>query len=870
MDEQDSIDHYQNKEDTLKTGDNFQRRISSETASSVQLSTSDFNHGALLSPLEMIKGKVLGMRISRRDGSPGSYSRLNIRGATNLSGFSTPLYVIDGVPIDPKYYTDTHNPLLFLNSEDIRQINVLKDVAATTQYGSRGASGVIVITTKSPSVDSSIHVRYQGELGFGTNPSTVPVVDGPAYRDLIQEKYPDNEQALNALGDANTDWQDALFRRSFHHNHHIGFSGNIASLSMPFRASIGYDNNEGTLKHTSLERTGGSVRLRPSYLDNHLEMDINVKGVKMDRQRATRDYTNTVEALQNALLFNPTQPIHTSGGEYYSYSEGSESDYPTPQNPLAQLDRINNTLSEDYLFTSLGLRYQMHFFPKISLNLHYGGMDYDQSEKVGIPPELFSPSNGVVYDKDNSISLTDRVWRGSLNYSEYFKEIHSSIDLKTGYSNQENRREQHAIIRHIDNGNNEEIVSDQNSIVEQTRTSLFGMLDFDYKNRYFLSLAYTREGSSRFAEDNKYQSYPGASFAWRADREPFFRNTDFFDKLKVRLGYGKSGRINLNPYGGEGALSRNLRMPVTTSLNAGIEFSMAESRVYGTIDWYSRETANMLVRLPVWLGNETYYRWSNSGGITNKGFEFSLNGLPVKTKDIHWHMGINLTTHNTTIESIVNGNNDYSKVTGAIIGGVGQNVMLQTTDHPVRMFYLYEQVYSSDGTPIEGLYDDNDDNGVINEDDKQLYKNASPDFTIGFYTDFKYRKFNLSLTGRIWSGNYLYNNVASNHSAYSKLYHENGYLRNIATGYTHFDQRQLLSDYYLEDASFLKLDRITLSYDLKGLYNEKFDLKVYASIRNVFTVTDYNGLDPEIPSGVDYLRYPVPRVFRLGVTADFN
>ncbi|MCF8307448.1 MAG: SusC/RagA family TonB-linked outer membrane protein [Bacteroidales bacterium] len=811
-----------------------------KSPSAVTLTKKDFNKGTFVSVMDLLQARVPGLSLSRINGYPGSDYNFNIRGASTTSGLNLPLFVIDGAVYDEENFYTENNALLYLNSNDIESITVLKDGADVTRYGSRGANGVILINTKKPSQNESFQLSYKGEMSLNTNPSSIPVMGANKFESLVRERYPNNDTVLNLLGNTNTPWQDKIFRQGIGHKHYLGVSGHLKSISLPFRASIGFDDQQGTLNTTNLSRTTASLRFTPSFFDNHLKTDINMRGLYMDSHNPLQYHYGSprnVNSLQHALMFNPTQPV------YSEYDRNSNAYFvDLPRNPK-RFNEVTAEIKQGHrAYFNLGLNYQIHSIPELTANVQYSYMD----RKTQRIDRRWSSnhSQNMSLSKDTT-QQSDQFFRGSLTYSESFAAINSDINFKAGYENQIITNHQYSFLPELEDE-------------EYTYSSVFAQLNYDLKNRYFLQMAFSRDWNSVFYGTESYANYPGGSLSWRMDREPFFNSDGLINQFKLYASYGASGRLATNflfMYDNDA----NKGYPKTSSLSAGLTFSMLSNRIAGSFNWYQRETDRFANYLTVI--NRT---------VINKGVELNLNGYPLRQKDLQWHAGINLTANTNKIESLKNESRSETSLTyGAIKGGgLNADVLILNPGHAIDSYYLYEQKYDNNGEPIEGEYVDQNGDGVINIEDRHISQNVSPDLVLGFYSDFNYKDFEFSFAGRIWSGNHVYNNVGSYHSSYTNLYHEDGYLQNLTANYQHFDQRQVFSNHYLEDASFLKIDRLTIGYDLKNLYTGKMNLKIYGSIQNVFTITDYKGLDPEVPSGVDYLQYPRPRVFRVGVKAD--
>ncbi|MBN2612700.1 MAG: TonB-dependent receptor, partial [Bacteroidales bacterium] len=864
------------------------------TGSVAVVSSDDFNKGAIVTPQQLMVGKSAGVVITTGNGAPGSGSTIRIRGGSSMSASNDPLIVIDGVPLDNNSTSGLSNPLSMVNPNDIESMTVLKDASATAIYGSRASNGVILITTKKGL--SKFKVAYSGNMSVNTVPDKLDVLSGNEFRSLITDLYGSSSVAASRLGTANTDWQKEIYRTSISTDHNLSVSGTYKTL--PYRASFGYTNDNGILKTSNFNRTTLAVGVNPSMFDDHLKVNMNVKGM----------YTNTrfanEGAVGSALTFDPTQPVNdaaSSNGYYYWKDNDLNPIKIATSNPVAQLELTEDIANVLRSVGNVQLDYKFHFLPDLHANLNMG-YDYSESDgTVDVPEDAswtYDPANGGgikrIYDQKRKNSLFDFY----LNYVKDLESFSSRVDFTAGYSWQHFWREGSTYETNIA----ETVVNtDQPYETESYLVSFFGRLNYTLLDKYLLTFTLRDDGSSRFAEENRWGLFPSVALAWKINSESFLTNSNLISDLKLRLGYGVTGQQDVTtgdfPYLAQYTLSddyarymfgsvlyntyrpegydKNIKWEETTTYNVGLDFGFLKNRITGTIDVYSRETEDLINTIPVPAGsNLTNKITTNVGNLINKGVEFSINGKVISTSDLSWELAYNIGYNENKITKLTQTDDpSYQGVaTGGISGGVGSNIQIHSVDYPVFSYYVYQQVYDNNGDPIEGLYVDREPDGVLNSSDLYRYKKPAADVLMGISSSLNYKNWDFSFSGRFSFGNYIYNNVASTRGTYLDAYNPGlNYTSNVLASSkdTKFSSAQYFSDYYVENGSFFRMDNISLGYRFTNLMQNKINLRVGAVVQNAFVITKYSGLDPEIFGGIDNNIYPRPRIFMLGVNVEF-
>ncbi len=866
------------------------------TGSVQAVSTDDFNRGAITSPQELVSGKIAGVQITNGGGAPGEGATIRIRGGSSLSASNDPLFVIDGVPVDNDGISGMRNPLSTIHPTDIETFTVLKDASATAIYGSRASNGVIIITTKTGKKGRPLKINYNGFVSVANKTETVDVLSADQFGDLFRKRYASNENAKALLGDAQTEWQDEIYQTAITHDHNLSVTGN--AYSVPFRVSVGYSDEEGILLTDGLSRLTAAIALTPSLLDDHLKINVNLKGMMIENTFADQG------AIGGAVGFDPTQPVKDGNAKYAGYftwtqPNGDPVDI-APINPVARL-MLNDDQSS--VLRSLGnvqFDYRFHFLKDLRANLNLG-YDISNSDGTTIRPEThpgdFDAARGGgrnnVYTQDKLNTLLDFY----LNYVKNFESIHSRVDAMAGYSWQHFWRAGTFLEQ---NYKKSYTYQDTDYETENYLVSFFGRLNYIFLDRFMATATLRYDGSSRFSPDTRWGLFPSYALAWRIKEEGFLKDSDAISELKLRLGYGVTGQQNITsndyPYLARYSMGdpnaqylfgntwyptlraegydANIKWEETVTYNIGLDYGFLKDRITGTLDLYKRVTNDLINFIPVPAGtNLSNYLLTNVGNLENRGVEFSVNAIPVKTTDFTWDLGLNASYNKNEITKLTatDDPNYLGVETGGISGGVGNNIQIHSVGFPANSFFVYEQVYNSLGRPIENVFVDRSKDGIISEDDLYRYKKAAPDVILGVTTKMTWKNWDFYASGRSYIGNYMYNNVWSGGATYNNLYNSAGFTNNLNYNVyaTSFENPRYFSDYYVTNASFFKIDNMALGYTFTNFLKEKLNVRLYGTLQNVATFTRYEGLDPEISSGIDNNLYPRPRTYVFGVNIDF-
>ena len=866
---------------------------SDATGSLIAVSTKDFNKGAITSPQDLLMGKSAGVVITNSGGAPGSGATIRVRGGSSLNASNDPLIIIDGVPIDNNNVSGSSNFLSFINPNDIETFTVLKDASATAIYGSRASNGVIIITTKKGRAGSKLSVTYDGSTSVSSAIRYMDVYSGDQLRSIaFQHQNLYGADSYAKLGSENTNWQKEIYRTAISQDHNLSISG--AYKNLPYRASVGYTDQNGILKNTDMQRVTGSISLDPTFLNNDLKISINAKGM------TTNNNFGDAGAIGSAVNMDPTQPVkdgnvNTAG--YYQWSTYGAN--LGTANPVEQLLRADNKSDVKRVIGNIQANYRIPFVENLYANLNLA-TDYTESvghnnRPLSSPSVLTAPLSGRLndYNGKNYNNLLDFY----LNYSKSLPSVNSKIDATAGYSWQHFRREGENYTRGIEDATHPYQKSDSSSfITENYLVSFFGRVNYTYAEKYLLTLTVREDGSSRFAEGNQWGLFPSAAFAWKIKQESFLHDIKPVSDLKLRLGWGITGQQDIGndypaqpryitssegsyyPVGGSflptlrpSAYDPDIKWEETTTLNLGLDFGFLKDRITGAFDLYKRVTNDLLNTVTIPSGsNFSNTLLTNVGSLENRGIELSLNLVPISKKDMSLTLGFNLTYNKNKITKLLM--SDDPNYIGILYGDAftGQKQVTRV-GYPAYSYFMNKQVYDSNGNPIEGLYVDLSGKGGSingNNSDQYIFHNPAPDYLIGFSARFDYKNFDLSASTRSNIGNYVYNQVSSG-SSYDQMY-QIGYWKNFPTYLTEnrFVKRQFTSDYFVENASFFKLDNLSAGYRFENIAG-KLGARVSLTAQNLITVTKYSGIDPEVNGGIDNNFYPRPRTFMLGISLTY-
>ena len=901
------------------------------TGSVVAVKADELNRGAIVSTQDMMQGKVPGLQVIPGDGGPNSGSTIRIRGISSLNASQNPLIVIDGVPVADNAGAGMANPLSMVNPNDIESFTVLKDASAAAIYGSRASNGVIIISTKKGK-GNKMNVSYNGSFGVSHNYKEMPVMTADEFRTYLTSTYaegtPQGDAFRALLGDANTNWQDLVFRTGFSHDHNVSLYGNYEE-KLPYRASLGYTGQWGTLETSKYDRATVDLSLSPKFFKDHLTVSLNAKGVYNHQTYADSG------AIGGAAFMNPTQDPYfrnedgsidyTTANGYWNYGTGRGSNF-SPNtlagaSPLSLLyDRVNYV----DVFRTLGnftVDYKVHGLEALRFNLNLG-LDWSKSNGYdGVNPGSFQAYKDTTILKDEAGNVTNnaRGWgQYSKNYAVRRNQVldfygnynetwgKHNLDAMIGYSWQNFYQNDQSFSYFNETGdrntNNQSLLYQEESFL----VSFYGRINYSFDSRYLLTFTLRADGSSKFAKDHRWGYFPSAAFAWNILNEPFMQSQEVVSALKLRLGYGQTGQQEIGNYrylaryglsssssnmanmGNAGynyfwtpyAYDPNITWETTITYNAGIDFGFLDGRINGSVDVYRRDTKDLLNSVTTPLGaNFGTTLLTNIGSMRNQGVEFSLEVNPVRTKDWNLRIGFNGTYQQTVFTKLNNTDDpNYAVYQGKPGKGTGgSDLTMHTVGSKPYTFYTYQQVYDADGKPIQNAFVDRNENGQLDAGDRyNTGKSPLPDFFYGVNLKLSYKNWDFGFNGHGSVGNYVFNDLFASNSTSSTDINA-GILSNYATSVLKTgwvdgnSQEQWYSDAFLEDASFFRLDDVTLGYTFDKIGNTDLKIRLAAGVQNVFVITKYSGIDPEVSSstGIDGAVWPRPRVYTLRVNVNF-
>ena len=870
-------------------------RKSDLTGSVATVKSKDFNKGLVSSPEQLINGKVSGVQIMSNSGSASAGSTIRVRGGASLNASNDPLIVLDGVPLEQGGISgNSSNFLSMINPSDIESMTVLKDASSTAIYGSRASNGVIIITTKKGQ-QGAVKVNFNTTNSLQTRAQMVDMLSRDEFVNVINQFGTDNQKSL--LGTANTDWNDEVYRTAFGTDNNLSVSGSIDKW-LPFRVSVGYYNQSGLVRKDNVERWTGNVVLTPSFFQDHLKLTINAKGT------LNNNSFNNGGAVWAAATFNPTIPVYSGNDKYGGYNEALDADgYPVNagvRNPRGLVDLYDSKSKVSRFIGSMDVDYKVHFLPDLKLHATVGA-DYAKGDGTVYVPAYAAQS----YNKDESLGGSDykygpqknenRLLTLYANYAKYFEDIKSNVDLTAGYDYQYWKSTTPLYYTKSAAGTNLSTV--KASDYRHVMLSYYGRINYSFDGKYLLTATVRRDASSRFSKDTRWGTFPSVALGWTLTEEPWLKNQKVLSNLKLRASYGVTGQqegignynylpvytysvagteafINgqyINTYRPEAYVS-DLKWETTTSWNFGLDFGFLDGRIGGAIDFYTRKTKDLLASVPTAAGtNFSKTILTNVGNVDSKGIEVSLNATPIQTKDWEWNLSYNFTWQNMKVKnlSLTKGGSQTNVKVGPSIDAYQFQVLSE--GYEPYMFYVYHQLYDSKtGKPIEGAYADLNNDGEINDADLYRYHSPAPKYIMGLSTSLRYKQLTLGMSFRANIDNYVYNGMGMSTGAFETVSYNNSQLNNLNTSFlkTGFKTRQYLSDYYVENASFLKLDNLSLSYNV-GKINKWASLTVSAMVQNVFTITGYSGTDPEVPNGMDNSFYPRPRTYSVSLGLQF-
>lgn len=867
------------------------QRKSDLTGSVSNVSSKDFNAGLISSPEQLINGKVSGLQIMSNGGSPTSGSTIRIRGGASLNASNDPLIVLDGVPLESGGISgNSSNFLSLINPADIESMTVLKDASSTAIYGSRASNGVLIITTKKGTGDG-LKVSFSSTNSIQTTTRMVDMLSASQFTDIINERGTAAQQSL--LGSTSTNWNDQIFSSAFGTDENLSLSGRIAP-NWPLRVSVGYYAQNGLLERDNAKRLSGNFSLNPSFFDDRLKLGLSAKA-----SFNNNTFGNT-GAIWAAAITNPTLPIYDADSQFGGYREEVGNDGRPVNggvlNPVGLVKQYDSTSKVWRIITNFDVDYRLRLLPELKLHLTAG---YDRAQGKG---EVYVPAEAAQYFTSEGRDYAygpqkneNRLLTAYANYNKLLSGIHSNIDATLGYDYQFWKTTSPLYEEYNTAGK----VQNQSAAVDQRHAliSFYGRLNYTLLDRYMLTATMRRDGTSRFHEDYHWGTFPSVALAWRASREGFLADNPVLSDLKIRASYGVTGQqegignynyLPVYTQSQEGAevqfgnnwyhtyrpqaYVKDLKWETTSSWNVGFDFGLFNDRITGSLDYYTRQTKDLLARVPSPAGsNFEKTILTNVGNVDSQGLEFSLNATPIQTTDLTWDLSFNMTWQKMKVKnlSLVDGGEMTNTLVGPSIDSYQFQVLSE--GYEPYMFYVYHQLYDeATGRPIEGAYADLNEDGQINSADLYRYQSPAPDFIFGLSTSVRYKKWTLSTSLRANVGNYVYNGMAMNTGAWSTVSYNDAQINNLNSSYlkTGFVNRQYLSDYYVENASFLKMDNLTVNYNFGRIY-KTLGLNISAMVQNVFCITNYSGVDPEVPSGMDFTFYPRPRTYSISLGLEF-
>ena len=837
------------------------------TGSVTAIKPDKLNKGLITNAQDMMTGKIAGVSVISKGGAPGEGATIRIRGGSSLTAENDPLIVIDGLAMDNKGVKGLANPLSMVNPNDIESFTVLKDASATAIYGSRASNGVIIITTKKGQAGARPTISYDGNVSVSTVKSTVDVMDGDQFRSFIKDIWGEDSEAYSKLGNANTDWQKEIFRPAVSTDHNLTISGGLKN--MPYRVSFGYTNQNGIVKTSKFERYTASVSLAPSFFEDHLKVNANLKGMIAKNRYADGS------AVGSAVSFDPTQSVRSDDPYHQYYFDGyfqwntdaSSLNDDTwkrtfnsnaPGNPVALLEEKDDRAISKSLIGNLELDYKFHFLPDLHAHVN-GGMDLSTGKQYTDVSPYSSTNNyygSYGWEQKDKYNLSLNAY---LQYSKDFTDKHR-FDVMAGYewqhfhdtSDQEYWGLYPLSNNVVENRGQRYNNTSSGSATESYLVSFFGRVNYTLLDRYLFTATVRQDGSSRFHKNNRWGLFPSFALGWKLKEEAFLKDVDVLSDLKLRLGYGITGQQNINsgdypylavyetnkdgayyPILGEGTTYRpnaynpDLKWEKTTTYNVGLDFGFLNNRINGAVDYYYRKTTDLLNSVFVSAGTNFKNKvLSNVGSLENSGIEFSINSKPVVTTDWTWDLGFNITYNKNEITKLTTGDSEnyYVAAGDNIGGGRDMKAMAHAVGHPASSFYVYQQVYDENGKPIENEFVDRNGDGTINGDDRYFYKKPTADVLMGLTSRLSYKSWDFSFSLRASLNNYVYNSVEAGGSdcnptsVYSFGALNNRPLMGVANNIQNLKDNTLLSDYFVQNASFMKSDNITLGYSFKKLF----------------------------------------------------
>lgn len=858
------------------------RKAKDLTGNISSVSARDFEKAPVTNAESLIASKISGVQVLPSSGKPGAGSTFLIQGGASLNATNDPLIVIDGMPIEGS--NGGPGILSQLNPNDIENFTVLKDASASAIYGSRASNGVILVTTKKGR-KGAMSIDFSANARIATLRDKIPVLSADQYRSLASELG--SSSMKTQAGTASTDWQDQIFQNALAQDYNLSLSGAVKSL--PYRVSGSYTNQDGILKTGNYERATAAMNLNPTFLKNSLKVNVNLKGSYENERIANSS------AIWAATTFDPTQPVRVDDqtyGGYFQYTDFKSNPALVNINPVSMLEQVTERNKNYRAMGNIQADYSFFFLPDLHLNVN-GGLDMARSKYSYIAPADYfalSLSNGSVYNGNPSKEVYNKLFESYLFYSKELPSVRSKVDVTAGYSYSDFNTTNYNYKTYSETGDVIATPVFDYDKPSHSIVSFYGRVNYSFNDKYLFTASVRDDASSRFAEKHRWGVFPSMALAWKAKQESFLKDVEVLSDLKMRVGYGITGQQDgLGNYYNQATYYTNdsryqynvghsgyyvvlpsvynpdLRWEQTATANIGIDYGFFEHRITGTLNLYQKKTKDLLNAVTIPYGyNYDETMMMNIGSMENKGIEFNVKAIALQTKHLTWDMSFNATYNHNKITKL-------SLIDNNSIGLSSDNVLVNTLGYARNTYYLYHQVYDQNGKPIEDQMLDVNNDGLINEKDRYVSgKSALPKYLLGFNTNVQYKKWSAGASFHANLGHYIYympqeNSVAMTGWTTSQNLNVSYY----QSQFHNTDQYQGYSDYYLQNASFLKMDNAYVGYDFgKIVSHSSMRLKLNLSVQNIFTITNFTGLDPESNSGTQNA-YPVPRVFAFGLNLSF-
>jgi iron complex outermembrane receptor protein len=880
------------------------------TGSVSVLAAKDFNKGANVTADNLLSGRVAGLTINSGGGAPGSGAQIRIRGGSSLSASNDPLIVIDGLPISNDSNVGATSVLASLNPNDIESFNVLKDASASAIYGARAANGVIIITTKKGG--KKLAVDYNFQYGSGKVQNKLDVLSSADYQAFIQQYHPDKLNQLgiinpNIVDDPstpineaqqiyNTNWQDEIYRTTNFVDNNLSVRGELFKF-LPVKLSVGNTFQEGLRLTNQFTRNNVTMALNPKFFDNHLK--INVSGLYSSEKNR---FANQVEGT--AIRFDPTKPVYNPYSNkfsgFYEYENPAD---PTglaaqsPRNPVADLLQTDDQGTNRRFLGNFEIDYKFHFFPALRAVVNLG---FDESNGIrnirkgtmGVGSSEILNNRFIGTNIEDEDTRRNKLLDAYFVYNEAFGKV--NVEATAGYSYQ--KFEYYGF--RSGNTRNPSSVESFPAAPDEVLIGYFARTNIGVNDKYLFTFAMRRDGTSRFSEDNRWANFPSAAFAWKIN-EDFLQESKFVSDLKLRLGWGISGQqaipvgdfylarystglansqYSFNsvaiPVGVPQSYNPNLKWEETTSYNAGLDYGLFGGKITGSVDAFYKLTDDLFFRETPYADGSNFGNQgpANGGSFSTKGIEFNLNAEIINNDSFNWNVNFNATKFERRIETLPGGGAD--QFLGDAGAGFGNTAQINQVGFTPSSFYVFKQLYNPDGSALDNAFADLDGNGIINGDDRYIYKNPDPDAIFGFSSNMRYKNFDFSFFLRASVGNRVLNQVTAVRSYSNFAVNNDGQLSNIPNSFYDNEfsvssNQSILSDVNVENGSFLRMDNITLGHTFPKWLEGKASVRLFAGVQNAFIITKYSGIDPEINGGLDNTIYPRQRQFLFGANVKF-